>query len=117
MQNLWTDYKNFVYNSVFHNGENGAVAENIDSWKDKLFANAILYAFPISLFATIPSFLIAYYNELFNTFAAQGYMPSRVNSLSMPIIYNGKDNINSLTGRIKAAFDENNILSPKRYVS
>jgi len=56
-----------------------------------------------------------YYNELFQSFADNGYMPSRVNSISMPIMFNAQNKFNDLHRRLKAAFDQNDIISPKRY--
>jgi 4-cresol dehydrogenase (hydroxylating) len=56
-----------------------------------------------------------YYNELFQTFADHGYIPSRINSISMPIIFNLQSQFNDLHKKIKAAFDQNEIISPKRY--
>lgn len=56
-----------------------------------------------------------YYNELFQAFTECGYLPSRVNNLSMPVIFNTKNQFNNLYTSIKTAFDPHNIISPQRY--
>lgn len=56
-----------------------------------------------------------YYNELFDLFSKNGYIPSRVNSISMPVIFNTHNSFNDLYKKIKFAFDENEIISPNRY--
>ncbi|WP_345949243.1 PAS domain S-box protein [Mucilaginibacter sp. PAMB04274] len=57
-QKLWLGYKRFVEESI--QGDTTFQDKDIPYWKNKLFSNSILYSLPISLFAVIPSMIIAY---------------------------------------------------------
>ena len=56
-----------------------------------------------------------YYLELFQRFRKEGYFPYRMNSLSMPETFDLNSETRKLICKVKAAFDQNGILSPNRY--
>ncbi|CAM3994080.1 PAS domain S-box-containing protein [Pedobacter westerhofensis] len=58
----WKLYRQYVMHRILGK-EHEIKVQHLDLWKDKLFANSVVYAMPVSLFALIPSFIIAYYSE------------------------------------------------------
>jgi PAS domain S-box-containing protein len=54
----WQSYKHFMEGAL--NGQPVSTIKDISYWQQQLFTNCLLYSLPISLFAIIPSAIIAY---------------------------------------------------------
>lgn len=57
------------------------------------------------------------YLDLMSAFISEGYAPYRVNSISMESLFASRSSLTTLIHKIKGVFDENNILSPNKYIS